>query len=81
MNTIRTIILCFSFLQLFTLTVNGVPADYQMVWHDEFDTGTTPELGSIKRHDGWIYSYGGGGWGNGELQYYVKGMKVLRIAL
>ena len=73
MNTIRTIILCFSFLQLFTLTVNGVPADYQMVWHDEFDTGTTPELGSIKRHDGWIYSYGGGGWGNGELQYYVKG--------
>ena len=39
--------------------------DWQLVWSDEFDSGTMPDP------DRWSYQVGGGGWGNQELQYYT----------
>lgn len=39
--------------------------DWQPVWCDEFDVDGLPD--STK----WSYDVGGGGWGNGELQYYT----------
>lgn len=44
------------------------PDGYELVWHDEFDSGNEP--GSD-----WYYETGGGGWGNNELQNYVAGYK------
>lgn len=46
-----------------------VPEGYQLVWHDEFDEGTSPRTGS----QGWWYETGATGWGNHELQNYVNG--------
>lgn len=42
------------------------PDGYKLVWHDEFDVGKEPDAGN------WKYETGGGGWGNNELQHYVK---------
>ncbi len=39
--------------------------DWQLVWSDEFDSGTQPD------ETKWSYQVGGGGWGNQELQYYT----------
>ena len=39
--------------------------DWQLVWNDEFDSGSMPDT------DRWTYQVGGGGWGNQELQYYT----------
>lgn len=43
-----------------------VPAGYQLVWNDEFNTGLLPS-------GGWSFEQGRGdnGWGNNEEQYYV----------
>lgn len=41
--------------------------NYKLVWNDEFDSGTEPNTSL------WWYETGGGGWGNNELQHYVKG--------
>ncbi|MBQ9678967.1 MAG: family 16 glycosylhydrolase [Prevotella sp.] len=43
-----------------------VPDGYQLVWNDEFNTGTLPS-------SGWSYEQGRGdnGWGNREEQYYI----------
>lgn len=39
----------------------------QLVWSDEFDApGAYPDAGK------WSYQTGGGGWGNGEQQYYTN---------
>ncbi len=38
---------------------------YELVWSDEFDTDGLPDP------DRWAFNVGGGGWGNGELQYYM----------
>lgn len=38
---------------------------YELVWADEFDTDGPPDPAR------WAFSVGGGGWGNGELQYYM----------
>ena len=37
---------------------------YELVWSDEFDTDGVPDPSR------WAFNTGGGGWGNGELQYY-----------
>jgi len=42
------------------------PAGYTLVWHDEFNSGTT--LGSD-----WTHEVQGSGWVNNELQNYVNG--------
>lgn len=48
-----------------------VPAGYRLVWNDEFDSGTEPNLTN------WKYETGRGdnGWGNNELQNYIAGSK------
>ena len=38
---------------------------YELVWSDEFDTDGLPDPAR------WAFNVGGGGWGNGELQYYM----------
>lgn len=45
--------------------VINVPEGYTLVWNDEFNEGSEPG-------DKWWYETGAGGWGNNELQYYVK---------
>ncbi|MBN2540449.1 MAG: family 16 glycosylhydrolase [Bacilli bacterium] len=40
--------------------------DWQPVWCDEFDYEGLPNS------DLWTYDTGGGGWGNGEAQYYTN---------
>ena len=42
---------------------------WNLVWQDEFD-GSTLDLNK------WEYQVGGGGWGNGELQYYTEGNNI-----
>lgn len=44
-----------------------VPEGYRLVWNEEFNKGTQPDL------DQWYYETGGNGWGNNELQHYVAG--------
>ena len=39
--------------------------NYELVWADEFDTDGLPDPAR------WTFNVGGGGWGNGELQYYM----------
>ncbi len=39
--------------------------NYELVWADEFDTDGAPDATR------WGFNVGGGGWGNGELQYYM----------
>jgi beta-glucanase (GH16 family) len=48
------------------VTPTPPPADkpYQLVWADEFNTGTAPDTAK------WNYDVGGNGWGNNELEYY-----------
>jgi beta-glucanase (GH16 family) len=43
------------------------PPTWNLVWQDEFDgpAGTLPDPAY------WDYDVGGGGWGNGELQFYT----------
>ena len=43
----------------------GAPyGNYNIVWSDEFNgTNLNPNI--------WTYDVGGGGWGNGELEYYT----------
>ena len=44
-----------------------VPEGYRLVWNEEFNKGTQPDL------DQWYYETGENGWGNNELQHYVAG--------
>lgn len=44
-----------------------VPEGYTLVWHDEFDNGTTLNA------DSWTHQVAGPGWVNNELQTYVNG--------
>lgn len=43
----------------------AAPAGWELVWSDEFDTGTQPDPAK------WSYDVGGHGWGNRELQFYT----------
>jgi hypothetical protein len=53
-----------------------VPEGYQLVWNDEFNEPRTaagkPEM---PNNDHWWYETGASGWGNNEIQNYVKGFK------
>lgn len=48
------------------------PPNMKLVWADEFD-GTTidPKV--------WTYDLGGGGWGNGEMEYYTNRPENARV--
>ena len=57
-------------LLCFAVSVSGAEYDiaslnYELVWADEFDTDGLPDPAL------WGFNVGGGGWGNGELQYYM----------
>ncbi len=54
---------------MFTGTsVNAATGDWQMVWNDEFNGSAGSGVDTAK----WTYETGGGGWGNGELEYYTN---------
>ncbi len=59
------------------VTVSNTPplVGWQLVWADEFTqaNGTSPDSSK------WGYDIGGGGWGNGELQYYTSRTNNVRI--
>jgi len=61
------------FLAMF-FAVAGDIAFAQVIWSEEFDTGTTPDT-SI-----WSYDLGANGWGNNELQEYTNSSQNARIA-
>lgn len=52
---------------------SAVPDGYELVWSDDFgpDTNTSKTMPDTTK---WWYETGGGGWGNNELQTYVKGI-------
>jgi beta-glucanase (GH16 family) len=48
------------------------PEGFKLVWHDEFDGKTIDPAN-------WTYDLGGGGWGNGEAEYYTDRPENARI--
>ena len=60
-----------------SITVSNLPslAGWQLVWNDEFSQvdGTSPDSSK------WGYNLGGGGWGNGELEFYTNITSNARI--
>jgi beta-glucanase (GH16 family) len=54
-------------------TIAGNIAFAQVIWSEEFDTGTSPDP-SI-----WSYDLGASGWGNSELQKYTRDSQNVRI--
>jgi beta-glucanase (GH16 family) len=49
------------------------PAQWQLVWSDEFDKDGAPDPAK------WSYDIGGHGWGNNELQYYTDRLDNARV--
>lgn len=65
-----------SIVALFLATffaITGNIAFAQVIWSEEFDTGTAPDP-SI-----WSYDLGANGWGNRELQEYTSASQNVRI--
>ena len=59
----------FSFLFIAHTLFSQTPAGYRLVWMDEFNDPS----GTIRPDKvDWWYETGAGGWGNNELQGYVK---------
>lgn len=60
---------------LLTVSLLGLPyvASGQVLWSDEFDSGTAPD------NNIWSYDLGDGGWGNSELQEYTSDPANVRI--
>lgn len=50
----------------------AVPQGWKLAWHDEFD-------GSAIDKANWTYDLGGGGWGNGEAQFYTNRPENARV--
>ncbi len=48
------------------------PPGMKLVWHDEFD-------GKALSKANWTYDLGGGGWGNGEAQFYTDRPENARV--
>ena len=55
-----------------TATPIAAPAGWKLVWHDEFD-------GSSIDKSNWTFDLGGGGWGNGEAEYYTSRPENARV--
>jgi beta-glucanase (GH16 family) len=60
-------------LVLASLGCAAEPAVAQLLWSDEFDSGTVPDSAI------WSYDLGSGGWGNQELQEYTDDPENARI--
>lgn len=50
----------------------AVPAGWKLAWHDEF-------AGAAIDRANWTFDQGGGGWGNGEAEYYTERPENARI--
>jgi len=53
--------------------ITGDTAFAQLIWSEEFDTGTSPDSAV------WSYDLGDSGWGNSELQNYTSASQNVRI--
>ncbi len=62
----------FSSLAVLLLALPSA-ADAQLVWSEEFDSGSAPDP-SV-----WSHDLGGGGWGNSELQEYTDDPANVRV--
>lgn len=61
-------------LILISISTGGInTACAQLIWSDEFDSGTA------LNEDVWSYDLGDSGWGNQELQNYTKDAENVRI--
>ena len=49
-----------------------VPQGWNLIWHDEFDGDSIDETN-------WTYDLGGGGWGNGEAEFYTDRPENARL--
>jgi beta-glucanase (GH16 family) len=49
-----------------------VPPGWKLVWHDEFDSDAIDSAN-------WTYDIGGGGWGNGEAEFYTARSENARL--
>lgn len=50
----------------------AAPPGMKLIWHDEFD-------GKAVDKANWTYDLGGGGWGNGEAQFYTARPENARV--
>jgi beta-glucanase (GH16 family) len=55
-----------------SLTPIAIPSGWRLDWHDEFD-------GVAIDRAQWTFDLGGGGWGNGELEYYTDRPENARV--
>jgi beta-glucanase (GH16 family) len=55
-----------------TATSIPVPPGWKLMWHDEFD-------GNAIDPANWTFDTGGGGWGNGEAEYYTSRPENARV--
>jgi beta-glucanase (GH16 family) len=55
------------------ILLSSTPVLAQLMWSEEFDTGTVPDSSL------WSYDLGAGGWGNQELQEYTNQPENVRI--
>jgi len=62
-----------AFIGLCLVAGGSSTAHAQVIWSDEFDTGTQPDT-SI-----WSYDLGASGWGNNELQEYTSSYQNARV--
>lgn len=60
-------------VSIFVCLTVAVPADAQVLWSDEFNSGTTPDAAT------WSYDLGANGWGNQELQDYTSNPENVRV--
>lgn len=49
-----------------------IPEGWKLTWHDEFDSSAIDK-------SNWTYDQGGGGWGNGEAEYYTNRPENARL--
>lgn len=76
------LVLCFCILlvlstgcaSVFGQKATPIPSfpGWNLVWHDEFD-------GKSIDNNNWTYDLGGGGWGNGEMEFYTSRPENARI--
>ena len=61
------------------LSSQNQPAGYNIVWSDEFNEARLSDGSTaFPSVTNWSYESGGNGWGNQELQYYVKYSGIAR---
>jgi len=61
---------------LFSFTASAAtPAQWSLVWSDEFNGRSGPRVDSAK----WSFDIGGGGWGNHELESYTNRLDNARV--